>query len=122
MSERVFITTLANFPVRGRGVFDVNGTRVLVVRTEDGFCAVVNKCPHMGFPLLNGKIEGNTITCPLHNSQFDLCTGENRDWVRGIAGLPVPGWTRGLLMMGKKPTPIKTYPIIILDGKLYAEI
>ena len=122
MSQRVFITTLADFPTRGRGVFDVDSTRVLVVRTGDGFCAVVNRCPHMGFPLLNARIEGNTITCPLHNSQFDLCTGENLDWVRGIAGLPVPGWTRGLLMMGRKPTPIKTYPIIILDGKLYAEV
>ena len=121
MSKRVFLTTLADFPARGRGVYDVEGTPVLVVRVKDGFCGVVNKCPHMGFPLTNARVEGNRITCPLHNSQFDLCTGENHDWVRGLAGVPVPGWTRGLLLMGKKPTPIRSYAVVVLDDKLYIE-
>jgi nitrite reductase/ring-hydroxylating ferredoxin subunit len=121
MSRQVFLTDLADFPARGRGVYNVEGTPVLVVRVKDGFCAVVNKCPHMGFPLSNARIEDNTITCPFHNSQFDICSGENRDWVRGLAGAPLPGWVRGLFVMGRKPAPIRSYRIVVLDGKLYAE-
>lgn len=122
MSQRVFLCKLRDFPARGRGVFQVEGTHVLVARTEDGFCGVVNRCPHMGFPLTNARIEGSRITCPLHNSQFDLCSGENHDWVRGLAGVPVPGWIRGLMLMGRQPAPIKTYRIVLQDDALYAEL
>lgn len=122
MSKRVFLTNLENFPAGGRGVFTVEGTQVLVVRMGDGFCAVANRCPHMGFPLTRARIEGTTLTCPLHNSQFDLCSGENRDWVRGLAGVAMPLWTRGLLLMGKKPRGIRTYRIVVEQEKLYAEL
>ncbi len=122
MSQRVFLTTLAGFPARGRGVFNVDGTPVLVVRSGDGFCGVINRCPHMGFPLTNARIEGDILTCPLHNSQFHICSGENHDWVRGLAGAAMPGWIRGLLVMGRKPAPIRTYRIVVLDGNLFAEV
>ena len=63
---------------------------IVLVHAENEYFALVNKCPHLGLPLTGSKVQGKTITCPFHNSEFDLCTGENIDWVRGIAGIRLP--------------------------------
>jgi nitrite reductase/ring-hydroxylating ferredoxin subunit len=56
---------------------DVDGTRVLVSRHEDGgVCAIANACTHVGGPLDAGERDGNEVVCPWHGSRFDLCSGE----------------------------------------------
>jgi nitrite reductase/ring-hydroxylating ferredoxin subunit len=122
MSKRIFLTKLHEFTDKDRAVFDVEGTPVLVIRAESGFFALANRCPHLGFPLKGGKVENGIITCPLHNSQFDLRTGENIDWVRGVAGVKLPEWSRRVLAMGKKPSPLHTFPIVAEGDDLYVEI
>jgi 3-phenylpropionate/trans-cinnamate dioxygenase ferredoxin component len=57
-------------------VFNVNG----------GFCATQAKCPHKQGPLDEGTLDGSTVTCPWHGSQFDVCTGTV---VRGPAKDPL---------------------------------
>ena len=32
--------------------------------------------PSANGPLAEGRVEGTTVTCPYHDSQFDLATGE----------------------------------------------
>jgi nitrite reductase/ring-hydroxylating ferredoxin subunit len=55
----------------------VDGTRVLVSRSEDGgVCAIANACTHVGGPLDEGERDGNVVACPWHGSRFDLCSGE----------------------------------------------
>ncbi|MCX7607624.1 MAG: Rieske (2Fe-2S) protein [Anaerolineales bacterium] len=122
MSKRIFLVKLSDFPANNRAVFNVEGHSILVIRVPDGFRAVANRCPHLGLPLAGGKVEGDTITCPFHNSQFHLSTGENLDWVRGLAGIPLPNWSRRLLLMGKRPAPLATYPVVVEDDNLYVEI
>jgi nitrite reductase/ring-hydroxylating ferredoxin subunit len=122
MAERIFLTKISDFPGRGRGVFNLDGRQILVIRLDDGYCGLVNRCPHMGFPLTNARVEGHTLTCPLHNSQFDLCSGDNQDWVRGLAGTPMPGWIRGMLAMGRKPASLRTYPVLVEGDSLYIEL
>src|ERR671916_3100170 len=56
---------------------DVDGTRVLVSRSEDGgVCAIANACTHLGGPIDEGERGGNVVACPWHGSRFDLCSGE----------------------------------------------
>jgi nitrite reductase/ring-hydroxylating ferredoxin subunit len=56
---------------------DVDGTRLLVSRSEiGGVCAIANACTHVGGPLDEGECDGNVVTCPWHGSRFDLCSGE----------------------------------------------
>lgn len=43
-------------------------------------------CPHAGALLSEGALEGAVITCPLHGSQFDVCTGER---LRGPADVDI---------------------------------
>ncbi|MEZ0395772.1 MAG: Rieske (2Fe-2S) protein [Anaerolineales bacterium] len=122
MPNRIFLTQLSDFPAEGRKVFQVEGVPVLVIKTGEQFRAVTNKCPHLGLPLAGGKVESETITCPFHGSKFDLNTGENLDWVNSFLGLSIPGWSRRLLEMGKKPAPLHTFPVVVEDGKLFVEI
>ena len=82
------------------------GTKILLTRVEGRVCAFVNKCPHLGLSLEKGRIEGGVVTCPWHGSSFDVRSGENTDWCTGFVGKPMPGWTRKLIAMGKKPAPL----------------
>lgn len=82
---------------------------------------VAKKAPFLGLPLNNGKVEGETITCPFHGSIFDLKSGKNLGWVIGFVGLRVPAWSRHLLEMGKRPAPLTLFRVVIEDGKLAIE-
>ena len=49
--------------------------------------AMEDTCPHAGFPLSRGELEGCVITCQAHGWPFDVRTGfdpENAD------GFPIP--------------------------------
>jgi nitrite reductase/ring-hydroxylating ferredoxin subunit len=53
----------------------VDGKPVLWAKVEGKIHALGNKCPHRGFPLHKGKLEGYTLTCAYHGGQFDIRTG-----------------------------------------------
>ena len=67
-------------------VFDVAGTKVSIASTLGDLHAFDDKCTHMGCSLGKGKLEGTTVTCPCHGSQFDVTTGAV---LRGPAQRPV---------------------------------
>ena len=46
-----------------------------VFNVAGGFCATQAKCTHRGGPLNEGKLDGSTVTCPWHGSQYNVCTG-----------------------------------------------
>lgn len=124
MTNRISIGHASDLPATGAKVFSVNGMSIVVAKVKAGFCAVVNKCPHLGFPIAGGKIDvdAGTITCPFHGSTFDLCSGENVDWVTGIVGVAVPAWSRKILTMGKAPAAIQCFTVVEEAGELFVEI
>jgi len=53
------------------------GAEIAVFHTLDNsFYALVNACPHKQGPLSQGIVHGNVVTCPLHNWNISLKTGE----------------------------------------------
>jgi len=53
------------------------GQDILIATDKGGkIFATANVCPHIGTPLDQGTVEGNTIVCPLHRSAFDLKSGK----------------------------------------------
>jgi nitrite reductase/ring-hydroxylating ferredoxin subunit len=82
---------------------------LLVTRVGGKVCAFSSKCPHLGLSLARGKVDGGTIRCPFHGSRFDLRTGANVEWVNALLRLPLPGWARGLMAMGRKPAALTMY-------------
>ncbi len=49
--------------------------RLLVVKTETGFSAISNACPHQGYGLMQGAYDSGVVTCQWHNWKFDIATG-----------------------------------------------
>ena len=62
-------------PVGGSLKADLAGTAVAIVHTAEGVFAIRDACSHADVLLSEGEIEGCTIECWLHGSQFDLRTG-----------------------------------------------
>jgi uncharacterized protein YbjT (DUF2867 family)/nitrite reductase/ring-hydroxylating ferredoxin subunit len=60
-------------------------------------CATQAKCTHRQGPLNEGKVDGSTVTCPWHGSQFNVCTGE--------------------VLGGPATEPLQTYRVIV-DGDI----
>jgi len=75
------------------------GEQVALFNTGGNVYAVSNRCPHANGPLVDGVIEGESVTCPSHGSQFDLGTGE-----------PICGPTS---------RPLKTFDVRIEDGAIF---
>lgn len=61
----------------------VQGKELLLARVKGEYFAIGNICPHLKGRLSEGTLEGYTVTCPKHGSQFDIRTGENIRWLKG---------------------------------------
>ncbi|MDX2380474.1 MAG: Rieske 2Fe-2S domain-containing protein [Acidimicrobiia bacterium] len=53
----------------------VDGRRICVVRTADGVHAIDNACPHEGYGMTQGDLDGDVITCAWHNWKFRVGDG-----------------------------------------------
>jgi chlorite dismutase len=71
---------------RGK-VVHVAGEQVALFSIGGRVYAVANRCSHANGPLSEGRIDGTAVTCPWHESQFDLETGQP---LRTPAQRPVP--------------------------------
>ena len=66
--------------------YDVRGTKIDVANADGQLYAFDDTCTHRGCSLARGKLEGTTLTCACHGSQFDVTSGAVR---RGPAAQPV---------------------------------
>ena len=69
--------------------FTISGTKVAVANADGHLYAFDDTCTHRGCSLMKGKLEGTTVTCPCHGSQFDVTSGAV---VRGPAKQSVRSW------------------------------
>ena len=115
---------VADIPLDTPTPVKADGRTFVVVRRSadpEAVCVVLDKCPHMGLSLTRGPrgdYRDGILVCPWHNSEFDVCSGENLDWAPGFAGVKVPGWSRKMLALGKQPAPLTTFAARIEDGKI----
>lgn len=68
---------------------EVDGTIVAIFKVANQFYAVEDHCPHAGYTLHDGEVEGTTVFCLLHGAQFDLTTGK---WIGGHACSDIPNY------------------------------
>ena len=84
-----------------------DGRQVLLYRHDGTLYALDNLCSHAAGLLSRGTVEGLTVTCPLHGSQYCLADGSVR---RGPSHQPQPvirtrvrnGWIE---VRGNQPAP-----------------
>ncbi|MGB9492686.1 MAG: Rieske 2Fe-2S domain-containing protein [Terriglobales bacterium] len=70
---------------------------VAVFNVAGKCCATQAKCTHRGSPLNEGTLEGSTVTCPWHGTQYDVCTGA--------------------VLRGPATEPVKTYRVVV-EGEI----
>ena len=71
-------TTLSKLEEGGCKVFRVSGKQIALFRREGNIYACNNRCPHEGYPLSEGDLDGDRVlTCNWHNWKFNLESGEN---------------------------------------------
>ena len=62
----------------GAQVVKLHGKQIAVFMHQGQLHACNNRCPHEGFPLVEGSIDGGCVlTCEWHNWKFDLSSGAN---------------------------------------------
>jgi nitrite reductase/ring-hydroxylating ferredoxin subunit/uncharacterized membrane protein len=83
-TETIALEQLDDGGVRG---VDVGGATVLLHRRGTTVLAIGSRCSHAGGPLEDGEIDAGacTVTCPWHQSEFDLQSGAV---VHGPATIP----------------------------------
>ncbi len=55
--------------------FTIADKDVAVFNVDGTICAIADTCPHAGGSLGLGKLDGTTVTCPVHGMRFDVTTG-----------------------------------------------
>ncbi len=76
MKKYVKVAEIKEISKNKMRLLNVEGHEIIVVNAEGIFYAFENRCPHMGYPLYLGSLEGNVITCGFHYAQFDITTGK----------------------------------------------
>lgn len=126
MGTEIRIGSLSDFPDGALVGVDVDGNKLIVARKGADVHVARNRCPHLGFSLISGpgglRYENDVVQCPWHNSRFNVCTGENLDWVTGFAGRPVPKWSRPVIALGRKPRGLDMLSATVRDGDLYVTV
>jgi nitrite reductase/ring-hydroxylating ferredoxin subunit len=62
---------------KGKALVRTAGRQILIIRAGERIFACANRCPHEGYPLLEGTLgDGCVLTCNWHNWKFDLASGE----------------------------------------------
>ena len=71
------IGCINDIPRRGARVIHAPQGDIAVFRTGDNqVFALRDRCPHQGGPLSQGIVHDTRVTCPLHNWQISLDSGE----------------------------------------------
>ena len=63
--------------------------RLVLMRTETGYHALDNACPHQGYGLVTGDLQGELLTCQWHNWKFCVADGTALVGEEAVACHPV---------------------------------
>lgn len=126
MPSRVRVGSVADFADGNLHPVQVSGVSLVVGLAGGSLCAARNRCPHLGFSLTTGpgglSYQDGQVVCPWHNSRFDLASGENLDWTPGFAGKDMPSWSRKMIALGRRPSPLTTYEVVVDGDEVYVEL
>ncbi|HEV8150768.1 MAG TPA: DUF2231 domain-containing protein [Gemmatimonadales bacterium] len=69
------VASVGELQVDQMKLLHVEGRRIVLARTEEGYAAFDDHCTHRGGSLADGVVISGTVQCPWHGSQFDVRTG-----------------------------------------------
>lgn len=98
------VGAVTDIPLRGARRVPTPTGDVAIFRTGDGqVFALKDACPHKGGPLSQGIVHGHAVTCPLHNWNIALATGEpmGADAGKGCAPVAPLEIREGRILLGR---------------------
>ena len=88
------VGAVADIPSGGRRVVEIRGRKIVIFNLDGAFYGLLDRCPHQGGPLSEGRLIGLTesaepgeyrysrsseiLRCPWHGWEFDIRTGRSR--------------------------------------------
>jgi nitrite reductase/ring-hydroxylating ferredoxin subunit/uncharacterized membrane protein len=96
---RIEVAAADELKMNAMKLLHLKSRRIVLAKTQEGYKAFDDRCPHKGGSLAGGTISCNIVTCPWHGSQFLV--------------------TDGHLKAGPSTEGIKTYQVAESDGKIY---
>ena len=103
--ETAVVGRPSDVPENGSIVVTVGRREVGIFRVNGQFYGLLNRCPHLGGPLCAGQIVTDVVspvpgdvravpgrifvTCPWHNWEFDIRTGQSY-WNTRLRAMPFP--------------------------------
>lgn len=93
------VATSAELEINQMKLVHVNGRRIVIGKTEEGYVAFSDFCSHPGGSLAGGALICGTVQCPWHGSQFNVKDGS--------------------VCAGPAKMPIAVYPINEKNGRIY---
>jgi 3-phenylpropionate/trans-cinnamate dioxygenase ferredoxin component len=100
--RRIEVGTVADLPPGTMQMVQVDGTDILLINNDGRLHATQGVCSHEYFELDKGFLTGDSLTCALHLSRFDLETGEALDPPAEL--------------------PLQVYPVIVEDDRIILEL
>lgn len=116
------VCPVADLAVGRPKVFKSGPRQIAVFHLADGeIFAIDNRCPHEGYPLAQGTVEGDTLTCCWHNFKFDLRSGACLKGDEAVRVWPVRR-VEGMIEVDlAEPDPAAQRPALLesLDGAIF---
>tara|TARA_Y100000768_G_scaffold57859_1_gene38866 strand:+ start:564 stop:980 length:417 start_codon:yes stop_codon:yes gene_type:complete len=103
---------------------------ILVIKDEEKFYAINNRCPHLGLALNLGgcDMKDKTVHCKFHSSDFSFETGEVKEWlnVKGFEKFMMWLFTKfdpdAKKMMTMEPKSVETFHTKVEDDHVWVGI
>ena len=116
MSRPVDVAAVSDLADGAMKAITADDKEILLARVGDDFYAADARCPHMGGHLAEGQLVGTVIVCPRHGSRFDLTDGRVSMWTAST------GLSLSLAKLIRSPRPLRTYPVLVQDGRLLVDV
>ena len=81
---------------------ECDGLELAVFNIDGQFYVTDDQCTHGPGSLSEGYIDGDVVECNFHQGQFNIRTGE--------------------VVLPPCFVPVKTYPVMVMDGKVVIEV
>ena len=102
MSKRIELCSIDEVAAGTAIKVETEGLTLAVFNVDGEFYVTDDLCTHGPGSLSEGYIEDDVVECNFHNGQFNIRTGE-------VVSPPCM-------------VPIKTYPALVVDGKVSIEV
>ena len=101
MAGFVTVGSTGDVPEGEIRAFEVAGNSVAVANVEGRLYAFDDLCTHRQCSLAEGDLDGTTLECICHGSQFDVTTGE--------------------VLNGPATEPVRSYEVQVEDGSIQVQ-